>query len=274
MPGVKTRCVIRDANLLEKDIADSSWLRTSINRMALRFLFPRADAIICLSEGLKSNLCKMTGLPGNNISVIPNPYLPSVGLALSAGQTNAGHAAKPCLIVACGRLALQKDYQTLLSAFHLVRKSTNAHLAIIGEGPLRAELGKQAEALGIAKDIDFVGHSDDPTAWIRRASAFVMTSRWEGFPNVLLEALGCGCPIVATNCSDTVPELLGGGRYGDIRAIGDAVGISESLLAILAGATKFDSASAQLLRYDLDAIAERYLAILVGGAMTADKISA
>jgi glycosyltransferase involved in cell wall biosynthesis len=101
---------------------------------------------------------------------------------------------------------------------------------------------------------------------MRRASVFALSSRWEGFPNVLLEALSQRCPVVATDCSDAVSEVLADGKLGAIVPIGDADALATALLAVIDGQRRYDDPSAHLAHYAIDKIAQRYLDVLAVAA--------
>ena len=260
LPGVKCKCVIREANMTELDLSDGSAVKRLLTTLAIRALYPRADSVIALSEGLKADLGRFARISSDVISVIPNPVLaPSDDLT---GRLDTHIPDHPPLIVACGRLAPQKDYPTLLRAFASLPPSSDARLAILGTGSLEPTLRDLAKQLQIDSSVEFVGYSAEPAAWMHRASIFVLSSRWEGFPNVLMEALACGRPVISTDCSDSIREILGNGKFGSIVPVGDSDAIAQAMLAILNGEVRFASARAHLDTYSLRSIADRYTQVL------------
>ena len=150
----------------------------------------------------------------------------------------------------------------LLDAFARVSRTRDAQLVILGNGPLQTELEARAVHLGIASRVRFEGYAADVGAWMRQATVFALPSQWEGFPNVLLEALAAGCPVVSTDCSDAVSEVLDGGRLGYIVPVGDTTAMADALGAVLDGHMCFEDAASHLARYDPSSIAARYLDIL------------
>jgi glycosyltransferase involved in cell wall biosynthesis len=252
--------VIREANRSADDTRARAGLQTWLNRTALRVLYPRADAIIALSAGLAAHLREIAPIMPAKITVIPNPAPAPV---MGASAPRAGSVP---LVLACGRLEQQKDFSTLLEAFSRIRALRAARLAILGTGSLEGQLRDQARALGIDASVDFAGHVEDVHAWMRRASVFALSSRWEGFPNVLLEALSQRCPVVATDCSDAVSEVLADGKLGAIVPIGDADALATALLAVIDGQRRYDDPSAHLAHYAIDKIARRYLDVLAVAA--------
>ena len=118
------------------------------------------------------------------------------------------------LFVTAGRLVPIKDHETLLRAMALYRRNNNGRLLILGSGPLEASLRALTQDLDLQEAVDFLGYQGNPLPYFRHADAFVLSSYAEGFGNVLVEAMGCGTPVIATNCEHGPAEILDGGRYG------------------------------------------------------------
>ena len=140
----------------------------------------------------------------------------------------------PAVLMAVGRLAPQKDFRNLLKAFARVRSRRGVRLVILGEGPERARLESLAADLGIAADVKMPGAVPNPFAYMARASLFVLSSAWEGFGNVLVEALACGCPIVSTDCPRGPREILDGGAFGPLVPVGDDEALADGIIHALA----------------------------------------
>lgn len=250
-----TPCVVREANRTADDIRTANALGTLANRVAMRLLYHRSDAVIALTPGLAAHLCDLGRVPPRIVSVIPNPATPT-------DLPQIPPDAREPLVLGCGRLVPQKGFSSLLTAFAFLVQEHDARLVILGEGPLGPELKRQAESLGICSRVEFAGHASNVGEWMNRARVFAMSSLWEGFPNVLLEALSAGCRVVATDCSDAVGELLDGGHYGTIVPIGDSRAMASGLAMALEGAATHDDRAQHLSRYDQDSIAMRYLEVL------------
>lgn len=252
-PGI--RVVLREASLPSIDVVKKSWLRTLLNRLAAQVLYPYADSSIVLASRLQQDILQMRLLPKEKIHVIPNPL---------TGVADVTRLEKDELpqIVACGRLEEQKDVATLITAFSLLRKTCAAHLTILGEGSLRASLEAQATSLGLSQHITFAGFVKDPFQYLRRSDVFVHTAIYEGFSNVLLEALACGCSVVATDCPSGVREILDNGRYGALVPMRDPGAIAEAVAAVLGGGLAFPSPDAHLKSFDVAMIAQRYVSVL------------
>ena len=133
-----------------------------------------------------------------------------------------------------GRLTPQKDFPPLLRAFCLVRKEIpGAKLIILGEGRERLRLEQLAAELGLPGSAQFPGFVLNPFAFMARAAVFVLSSRWEGFGNVLVEAMACGTPVVSTDCPSGPSEILDGGTFGRLVPPGDAAALAEAILSEL-----------------------------------------
>lgn len=136
---------------------------------------------------------------------------------------------KPPVILGVGRLTPQKDFSTLIHAFAQVRTVRDCRLVILGEGELRAELEQLVASLGVQDSVQLPGFADNPFAWMSRVRLFVLSSRWEGLPNVLIQAMACGAAVVSTDCPSGPDEILEGGKWGKLVPVGDVEALAEAL---------------------------------------------
>ena len=211
----------------------SRWMR-SVPRIIKRF-FPRADLIVAPSRGVAEDVREITEIAPEKIRVVHNPVFRPEIFELAAEDPAhpwLADAAIP-VVIAAGKLKPQKDFETLLRAFAGVRARRSARLMILGRGPDRQALLDLAQALGVSDDFQLPGHVRNPYAFFRRASVFVLSSAWEGLPNVLIEAMACGCPVVSTDCPSGPGEILDGGRIGRLVPVGDVVQMTEAIVATL-----------------------------------------
>ncbi len=232
---------------------------------AMRRLFRRADAVVVPAEDLRRDVAEITGLPESRIHRIFNP----IDLA-AVKQRAAESPAHPWLdpkdttpvVLAAGKLKPQKDFPTLLKAFGELRSRRDCRLILLGSGPLENDLRKQAETLGIADDVSFQGHVDNPFAYLARAQVFVLSSAWEGLPNVLIEALACGCPVVSTDCPGGASEILEGGRHGRLVPVGDAAAMADAIKATLESPPPAEALKARAADFSIERAAEAYAKLL------------
>lgn len=252
----KTRIVTCEASPPDIDAKSNSAWRTALNTAAAKIFYRLADNIIAVSKSIQTTLTAKHYSEPSRITVIYNPLL-------SPNHLNPTiNAPKEIILVACGRLERQKNYPCLLRAFKQVRLKRAAKLQILGDGELRQQLTNLACELGLSDDVIFSGFVKRPTERMQEASVFVHTADYEGFGMVLIEALACNLPIVATDCPGGVREVLADGKYGTLVPVGDDKAIAEAILAILDGSVAFPDSSDHLRQFDLDRVTDAYLAVL------------
>jgi glycosyltransferase involved in cell wall biosynthesis len=263
--GVNTRVVLRIGNTLSESLAGRGWLRTKLRYWPIRRWYPHADAIVAVSRGVAEDVVTTSGVNPDRVHVVHNPVV-SAAIERLAEQRpdhswlNGGGVP---VVLGVGRLTRQKDFPTLFRAFAQLRARRDARLVILGEGEERAPLEALARELRIERDIDMPGFVDNPYAWMRCASLFVLSSAWEGSPNALTEALYLGTPVVATDCRSGPREILDDGRVGALVAVGDVSALAEAMLATI----EEPPAGVDLQRAALDYTVERstahYLDVLL-----------
>ena len=206
LPG-GTRYVARETIVVSQGIGE--YRRPQLWAWTYRRFYGRFDRVICQSRDMRDDLVDHHGFDPSRAVVIHNPVDHArIAAALAAAVQSAAPPGS-LQVVAAGRLVGQKGFDLLLDALALARRR-DLHLTILGDGPLRAELGARAAARGIAERVYFAGFQRNPYPTLAAADLFVLSSRYEGFPNVVLEALACGTPVVATPALGGVRELLDG----------------------------------------------------------------
>ena len=183
-----------------------AWMK----KIPMSYIYPRIDKIVAVSKGSADSVTKFLGYPREQIEVIYNPI--KVDEIRKLAQEPVEHLwftkKDQPIVISVGRLTPQKDFPTLIHAFALLLKETQARLMIIGEGPERERLGKLISELGIEKSVDLLGFQNNPHKFVARADLFAMSSIFEGLPTVLLEAMTLRVPIVSTDCPSGPAELL------------------------------------------------------------------
>lgn len=243
---VPTRVVVSEHN----DLTPEHPLGRGRNGMmlppVLKRLYPEADGVVAVSEGVAVDMVRRTGLPREAIQRIYNP-ISHPGIAERAAEPLEHPwlaADVPPLILGVGRLGVAKDFATLVRAFARVREQQAARLMILGEGRNPKKTTRQhtalrelASTLGVAEDFALPGFVQNPPAYMARAAVFALSSRYEGFGNVLVEAMACGCPVVSTDCRSGPAEILDGGRYGPLVPVGDDAALAGAIRQMLAHPT-------------------------------------
>ncbi len=204
---------------------------------AARTLYPLADAVVSVSRGVAESVRRFVGMDADRVHTIYHP-IPADSIWRLA-QEEVTHpwfaGGEPPVILSVGREALQKDRPTLVKAFGLARREVNARLVILGKlsAAYRERLRSLARSHGAAEDLGFVDFDENPFRYMRRAALFALSSRWEGLPTVVIEALACGTPVVSTDAPYGPREILGG--WGGLPPVGDAPALARALVATLRG---------------------------------------
>jgi glycosyltransferase involved in cell wall biosynthesis len=232
LSGTKPRLVVSERSMP----SGTPWgPSAAITKVLMRRLYSRADKVVALSRGMAGELVRDFGILRDHIAIIPNP-VDAVGIAQLARERPSHrwlHSGQAPVVLAVGRLVEVKDHQTLLAAFAQLRRQRAARLIILGDGELRSHLETRAEELGIADEVDFAGFQKNPFGWMSASAVYVMSSRHEGFPNSLVQAMACGIPVVSTACPAGPTEILEGGKWGRLVPVGDAEALALAIGAAL-----------------------------------------
>ncbi len=264
LSGVDTRIAIRLGTNLSAALAGRGWLRRVTRTLPMRWSYRMAERVIAVSHGVAEDTARVTGLPPQRIRVAHNPVITPRLLALA--EENITHpwfdSREAPVILGAGRLTRQKDFPTLIRAFAQARAARPCRLIILGDGGQRNELLALAAELGVADDVDLPGFAANPYAWMRAADLFVLSSLWEGSPNVLTEAMACGTPVVATDCPSGPRETLQDGRFGPLVPMGDAAALGQAILDTLAKPPSPETLTAAVADFAVVRSADEYLDIL------------
>lgn len=262
--GVQCRIVGRLGTNLSAALEGRSGLARWLRVAPMRLFYPHVDHVVCVSDGVREDATRLTGLAAGRLSVVRNPVVTPRLAALARETPEHPWIVDDTvpLILGAGRLTEQKDFPTLIRAFARLRAQRAARLVILGDGRGRARLEQLAAELGVAADVALPGFTPNPYAWMARARLFVLSSAWEGSPNVLTEALALGVPSVSTDCPSGPREILAGGRWGALVPVGDAEGLAAAMAATLDAPQPPDVLRAAVAAYTRDAAAAAYLARL------------
>ena len=233
------------------------WFLKHLSRLS----FSRADVLSCVSKDMVDQY-RLTFGP-------TTPHIPIYNIIDDIASRERMHEPieEPWLldkalpvVIAAGTLAEWKGFDDLIAAFAQVR--TEARLVILGEGPLRAELEAQVDALGLADCVKMPGHTTNTLAYFARSDVFVLSSRVEGLPNVLVEAMMCGCTPVSTDCPTGPREVLDNGRFGALVAVGDVAALAEAIDHALANPIAPTLLAEAILPFAEQMVIDRHFALL------------
>lgn len=258
------RVVVVEQNTLSLAAANGKTRRARLMPLLVARVYPWADYVVGVSVGVVDDLVRHADLDPEKVRVIFNPII-SPDLAQRAREPvdHPWLANGTPVFVAAGRLQPQKDFPTLLRAFARVVESRPARLVVLGEGPERARLEALVSELGLGDSVELPGATSNPYAFMARAVAFVLSSRWEGLPTVLVEALSCGVPVIATDCPSGPREILAGGEFGELVPVGDVGALTLAMNAALSGRIARPPRESWQ-PYELDRVVDEYVELMVG----------
>jgi glycosyltransferase involved in cell wall biosynthesis len=255
----KTKLVVVEHDTLS---ASKSKLRRSrFLPPIMKWLYPRADAIVGVSQGVAEDLDSQLGFEPGTVKTVYNPVVDRELIANAAATVEHSWFVEgsPPVFLAVGRLSPQKDFSNLLEAFALLRQRQAARLIILGEGETRGALEAQIAALGIGADVSLPGFVRNPYAYMSLATTFVLSSRWEGLPTVLIEAMACGCAVVATDCPSGPQEILAAGKYGLLVPIENPSALAEAMLQTLEFPVSRSSSLDRGMYFSVERAVDEYL---------------
>lgn len=260
--GVPTRLVVSEHSTLTQSRPGNR--RGQVVPWFMRRAYPWADAVMAVSKGVADDLVRALGLDPAKVHTLYNPVVTD-DLLLKA-QAPVEHPwfneGEPPVLLGVGRLTQPKDFPTLIRAFGQLRARRPARLMILGEGELRPRLEALVREQGLEDDVQLPGFMANPFACMARAAVFVFSSRWEGFGNVLVEAMACGTPVVSTDCPSGPAEILEGGRWGRLVPVGDVAALAEAMAATLDEAIHPD-VTTRARDFGVDEAVEGYLRVML-----------
>ena len=239
-------------------------LRSKLLQRLKAAIYRRADVIVGVSDGVSRYVEGAFGLPPGSVRTIYNPVVSETLVTRSHEPLTHPwfQPGEPPVLLAVGRLREQKDFVTLLRAFSRVVCQRPCRLLILGEGRGHLSLEAEVQRLGLGDKVALPGFVDNPYPYMRAAAAFVLSSRWEGLSLALIEAVACGCPVVATDCPSGPSEVLEAGKWGPLVAVGDADALAEAILKTLAEPTPAAELEARAARFSYERAVAGYSELL------------
>lgn len=230
-----TRVVVSERANFSVSKRNTRSIRSKAMGSFMRWAYRHADGIIAISAGVAEDLSDRINIPRKDVVVVYNPLDIERVRSLSRDEAQSFFSGEDehKLVVGMGRLVEQKRFADLIKAFAKIRSRQSLRLAIIGEGPLREDLASEVRTLGLDSKVTFPGFLSNPFAVLNRADLFVLASGWEGFGNVLVEAMATGTPIVSTACPSGPEEILENGTWGRLVPVGDIDALAEAMAASL-----------------------------------------
>ena len=265
LAGSKSRLLISEHSNLSETIKSAQLKRIKFLHYWVKLFYRSADRIIAVSEGVKNDLIRIANISDELIEVIYNPIV-NRELLIKA-EENVVHPwvsekSEP-VILSVGRLQKEKDFITLIKAFSLLLEVKAAKLIILGKGSEYSNLLKLIKSLKLESHIDLPGFVGNPYAYMSKASLFVLSSRYEGLSNTIIEAMACGCPVVSTDCPSGPSEILENGKYGPLVPVGNIEKLAEAMLYVLNNPPNSEVLRKRSLDFSVEVNGEKYLKLLV-----------
>lgn len=262
---VGTRVVIREGLFPSVAKIESPHRSTRLAYRLAPWIYRHADGIIAIATDLAEDLAKTAHISRERITTIAVNPVVTRQLLESAAQvpthpwlTDGGSP----VILGVGRFSRQKDYVTLIKAFGIVRTTRPCRLLLIGDGEERAMLEAAALATGHMEDIAMPGFMAEPFAAMKNCAVFVLSSRYEGLPNVLIEAVACGAPIISTDCPSGPTDVLEGGRWGKLVPVGNEIAMAQAIFNVLDNPPDRAKLAERGLDFTVDRSIDCYLPVL------------
>jgi glycosyltransferase involved in cell wall biosynthesis len=225
----RCRVVVSDHNTLSVAYAGRGGLHRTALKTTLALTYPHAEARVAVSSGVADDLAALSGMSRSRFEVIHNPIPLPVGADRSTATPHRAPDGSGRRILSVGTLKAQKNHALLIRAFARMVRQADDHLTIVGEGTLRPDLEALARSEGVEDCVSFPGFTADPGQYYVRSDLFVLSSDYEGFGNVIVEALAHGLPVVSTDCPSGPSEILEDGRYGRLVPVGDAPALASAM---------------------------------------------
>ncbi len=202
---ISDKVIISERTYLELSILRYRFV--SLRSFLIKIFYPMANKIIAVSDSVSQNLIQKFKIPSDKISVIYN------GININEIQSKKNEVlpayCKKPYIIGIGGLRPEKNFSLLIKSFAIVsKKRTDLNLLILGEGYDRANLEKLVSQLNLKKQVFLPGIVSNPYPYLAQAEILILSSNYEGFPNVILESIACKVPVIATNCNSGISEIL------------------------------------------------------------------
>ena len=239
-------------------------LKWRVIRAMQASLLPQADVIVANSIGSSDDVARNLPVASHKVRTIHNPVVrPSLASDASKPVEHPWFRSQGTpVILSAGRLEPQKDHATLIRAFALVAQQQEIRLVVLGEGTERRNLVKLAHELGVAHLVDFPGFHGNAFAFMAKSRLFVLSSTHEGMPNVLIQAMACGTPVVSTDCPSGPREVLEDGRWGPLVPVGEPRALADAMLATINRPLPPNSLTARAAAFSADASIRAYARLI------------
>ncbi len=276
--GGTTRSIVTERISISAKLADEPEVRLRQLIPLMKRSYRLASSIVAVSEDLADDVAKQLALPRERVSTIYNPVVgPELEDAMREPLDDPWFAPDaPPVLLSAGRSSDQKDFETLLRAFATVRRQRPCRLVILGQQVGRSrkrrheDLLELADELGVRDDLRLLAFVLNPFPYMARAAVFVLASRYEGLPGVLIQAMACGTPVVSTDCPTGPREILEGGRWGRLVPVADASALGQAILDTISDPPAAQTLIDRARHFSVERSFARYRELAFGSDVRAD----
>lgn len=239
-----------------------SRIKNTVRSLFMRSLYPRADAVVCVSDAVLATVQQLNAALARKAQRIYNPVFDETMPALADSKVQVFDGYSGVNAVAVGRLNVQKDYGTMIrSVAEVIKVLPQFHLHILGCGELLEPMQVLAAELGVQDRVVFHGYVANPYPYLKQADLFVMSSLWEGLPNAMVEALALGTKVVSTDCIAGPDEILASGEYGQLVKLGDHQAFAQAILTEIKQAREPQMLAQRGRYYSVENSAKAYISL-------------
>ncbi len=260
--GIKTKLIISEQNFISLSIR--GLIRKRVMHLLIRLLYPRANFITAASKGIADDLSKCAKIPQERVQVVYNPIIDEK--VYEKCREDVSHPffseSSEGVVIGVGSLSESKGFANLIEAFSILRREKNLRLIILGEGEEREKLEEMTGNLGVEKYVSMPGFVDNPYAYMARSKVFVHPAIYEGLGNVLVEAMACGTPVVATNCPTGPAEALDNGRFGRLVPVKNINALAEAIKEAMSSPRNHEELCKRAKFFSVEAAANKYLKMI------------
>ena len=266
-----TKIVVSERNISYLHTRNKIGFKRILLDWLIKYLYPEAKCIVTVSEGVRQSIISTYKFKEDQVRCILNPIdfkkinkLKSESI-LNSEIINELKSENKKLILSVGSLTAQKNYSLLIKSFKIVSEKVNCKLIILGEGPERANLNELCRNLKIdSKSISLPGFIANPFPYMKVSDLYVLSSLWEGLPNVLIQALACNCKIISTDCDAGPREILEDGKWGRLTKVNDINSLANAMIEELSEKNqKYSNLKmGSLNRFNIDKVTNQYLEAL------------
>lgn len=269
LAGVRSRVVLTVHTLLTSymQIYAEGYREKILRRLAM-LTYGKADAIIAVSSGVRDDLVRTLEIEEVRVHIIPNPVdIKKIHALSMEGVDETLFCSDSTVILAVGRLSKEKGYSHLLNAFSRLKKICHARLVVLGEGKEEENIRNICRELGVSDDVSFLGYMDNPYKYMKHSAILVLPSLYEGFGMVIVEAMACGLPVIATRSYEGIEEIIEDGINGLLVPIADASALAVAMESLLLDEplrkALAQEAGHRVKKFSGDTLAAQYLKVLI-----------